>query len=184
MDGWERFGIELPGSLAQTAVAKYHEQIHVGTIEDSSFEHSFFDVITLQDVFDHVRDPLETLRLCHRMLKPSGLIVIKVHDIQSLFARLCGPRYYAIAPPYHLSYFNKKSLSTALETSGFTKISHSYMGHILMLKTIPYRLSKGDPKSFFYLIFQILNRLRVGNIRIYKNLYDIITVFGRKTSGD
>jgi SAM-dependent methyltransferase len=184
MDGWERFGVELPGPAVDRAVSAYGNNIFVGTIQDATFANSFFDVITLQDVFDHVIDPIDTLRNCFRILKPSGLIVIKVHDISSLFARISGPKYYAIIPPYHLSYFNKKSLGIALEKTGFTWLDHRYVAHIIMMKTILYRLSRGDKTSVFYRVFRLLDESPFGRIRIHKNMYDIITVIARKNDSD
>jgi 2-polyprenyl-3-methyl-5-hydroxy-6-metoxy-1,4-benzoquinol methylase len=182
MDGWERFGIELPGPAAEKAVSKYGNNIFLGTIQGSDFPNSYFDVITLQDVFDHVIDPIDTLRHCNRILRPSGLIVVKVHDISSIFARISGSKYYAIIPPYHLSYFNKKSLRIALEKTGFAWIDHKYIAHVLMLKTIPYRLSRGDQKSLFYRAYRLLNGSSLATIRVHKNMYDIVTVFARKNA--
>ena len=50
----------------------------------------------------------------------SGLIIIKVHNISCLYARLSGPKFSALLPPFHMSYFNKKSLRVALSKTGYT----------------------------------------------------------------
>jgi hypothetical protein len=51
-----------------------------------------------------------------------------------------------------------------------------------MLKTIPYRLSRGDQKSLFYRAYRLLNGSSLGTVRIHKNMYDIVTVFARKNA--
>lgn len=180
MEGWERYGIEIPSIWSEMACKKYGDNIHVGTLEDSDYPAEFFDVITLQDTFDHLTNPLETLELCHRILKPHGRIVIKVHNIECLYARLTGRSFYAIIPPSHLFYYSKNTLKLAFEKKGYTLEVSSFIGHTLFLKTVPYRLSRSNRKSFFYKVYQLLDKSPLGNIRIPKNLHDIITVVGVK----
>ncbi len=180
MDGWERHGIEFAGGYAAKAIAKYGPNIHTGTLDDYVCEDDYFDVIALQDVFDHVRDPLATLRACHRLLKPNGLIIIKVHNISCLYARITGSRFYALLPPFHLSYFNKHSLREALSRTGFRMLYHRFIGHVLSLKTIAYRLSHCGRPGFFYSLYETLSGSRLGNIGVRKNLRDIITVVATK----
>lgn len=184
MEGWQRYGIELSRPDAEKVKTKYGDNIHSGTLEDYKCPDSYFDVITLQDVLDHMLDPVGALKKCNLLLKSGGLIVIKVHNISCLFAKLWGPRFYAIVPPVHLTYFNKVSLQEALSRSGFDFLSHKYIGHILFLKTIPYRFSRGRQEGLSYWLYKVLNGSSVGNIRIRKNLHDIITVIARKNGSN
>lgn len=180
MSGWERYGIEIPSTWAEMARKTYGDHIHVGTLEDSHYEDGFFDVITLQDTFDHLVDPLDSLDRCRRILKPGGRIVIKVHNIECLYARLSGRAFYAIIPPSHLFYFSRKTLALALDKSGFAMETSTFIAHTLFLKTIPYRLSRSNQRSLFYKIYELLDRSPLGNIKIRKNLHDVITVVGVK----
>jgi SAM-dependent methyltransferase len=181
MDGWERHGIEIPGRWADMAREKYGERIHVGTLEDSRYPDAFFDVITLQDSFDHLVYPFASLDLCRRILKPGGRIVIKVHNIECLYARLTGRHFYAILPPSHLSYFSRDTLKLALEKHGFAMELATFIPHVLFLKTIPYRLARSNQQSLAYKVYGWLDKSPLGNIRIPKNLHDVITVIGVKT---
>jgi SAM-dependent methyltransferase len=182
MDGWERHGIEMMSGYAEKAIAKFGRRIYCGTLEDYPGEAEYFDVITLQDVFDHVQDPLHTLRVCRRLLKPGGLIVIKVHNISCLYARLSGPQFSALVPPFHLSYFNKDSLRVALSKTGYTVLYHRYIGHLLQLKTVAYRLSHSGRPGFFGSLYRLLSRSRLGNVAVRKNLHDIITIVATKNA--
>ncbi len=182
MDGWERHGIEFSGPYADKAIAKYGRNIHCGTLDDYPCEDNYFDVITLQDVFDHVPDPLQALRACRRILKPHGLIVIKVHNISCLYAKVTGRRFYALLPPFHLSYFNRHSLGEALTRTGFGGAQVLYIGHLLSLKTIAYRLSQCGQPGFFYTIYKALDASPFGNVAVRKNLRDIITVVATKNA--
>ena len=180
MDGWERYGIELPSVWADMAHKNYGSNIHVGTLEDSSYPADFFDVVTLLDTFDHLAAPLETLKECRRILKPGGQIVIKVHNIECLYARVSGRRFYAIIPPAHLFYYSKDTLKLALEKSGFAMEVATFIGHWLFLKTIPYRLARSNQHGLIYKTYKLLDQSPLGNIKVYKNLHDIITVIGVK----
>ena len=180
MKNWDCYGIEIPSIWAEMASAKYGNHIHIGTLDDSNYPDEYFDVITLQDVFDHLSNPLECLAICKRILKPNGMIVIKVHNIECLYARLVGRNFYAIIPPFHLFYYSKNTLKRALEKSGFSFQTSAFIGHSLFLKTIPYRLAQTNRSGIFFKTYQMLDKIPLGNIKIPKNLHDIITVFGVK----
>jgi hypothetical protein len=106
--------------------------------------------------------------------------MLPVHDISCLYARISGKTFYAILPPFHLFYFSKKPLAFILTRSGFRHFKFNHIGQIIQLKTVFYRLSKGNKNSFFYKIYLLLSRFSLGNIPIPKNLHDIITVFATK----
>ena len=178
MDGWERHGVELVSTQANKAKEKYGEKIFNGPFEKYNCKNNYFDVITLQDVLDHMADPIDCLERCKLLMRPNGLIVVKVHNISCLFSKLSGSKFYAICPPIHLGYFNKKSLAEAFKRVNFQIDEYKFLPAHIFLKMVPYRMSKKNKASFWYFLYTILNNTRFGNIRIQKNLHDIITVFG------
>ncbi len=182
MNGWDRYGIEISLKYAQKAKENYGNNIHIGDLEDAVFQKGYFDVITLQDVLDHMIDPIVALNRCHQLLKPNGLLVIKVHNISCLFAKLTRSHFYAIIPPYHLSYFNKKSLREALIRTDFSLLFFKFIAHKLFIKTVFLRLARGKQSGIFYKLHAWLDHLPLGNISFKKNLHDIITVFAEKKS--
>ena len=171
-------------SHAEVARRKYGQKIFAGTFEDYEAPDSFFDCITLQDVFDHVVDPVGVLQKCHRILKPDGLLVIKVHDMSSLYAKITGRPFYALIPPVHLFYFNRIALATALQKASFDIVFSKHIGHLMFLRTIFYRLSRRDPKNFFYPWYRFFSKTRLGKLKVHKNLHDIITVLAVKSPGE
>jgi hypothetical protein len=114
------------------------------------------------------------------MLKEGGLLVIKVHNISCLYARLTGAGFYAIIPPSHLFYYDRRTLTLAASKSGFEVVETKFIAHLLRLSTVFMRLSRGDKKSLFYRIYLALANRSVGKIKIRKNLHDIITLFAVK----
>ena len=178
MEGWDRYGIEISTSEASIAKSKYGDRIISDSIENYPIKEAVFDVITLQDVLDHCIDPVTVIDICHRMLKPDGLIAVKVHDVSCLYARLTGKNFYAVTPPSHLFYFSRKPLEFLLKKGGFRNLKFEHIGQVIQLKTVFYRLSRGYDKSIFYKFYLLVSRLPFGGMPIPKNLHDIITVFG------
>lgn len=181
MKGWECYGNEITKSDAATATKKHGDRIFEGSFEDYPLKPDFFDVIALQDVFDHLPQPRAMLEKCRLLLKPGGLIVIKVHNISCLYAKLTGSKFYAIIPPYHLFYYDKKTLFNALKSTGYEPVDAKYLPHLLKISTVFSRLSKGAAKSPFSRIHRLLKKTPLGEIKIRKNLRDLITVFATKT---
>jgi ubiquinone/menaquinone biosynthesis C-methylase UbiE len=184
MKGWECHGNEIIASDAAIARERFGDRIVVGSFEDYPLRENYFDVITLQDVFDHFRDPMTALEKCHRMLRPGGLIVIKVHNISCLYAKFSGANFYAIIPPSHLFYYDNRTLNLTLSKSGFQVIDSKFIGHLLKIKTVFWRLSRSNVNSFFYRIYKVLDTTSLGEIKFQKNLHDIITVLAKKSTGE
>jgi 2-polyprenyl-3-methyl-5-hydroxy-6-metoxy-1,4-benzoquinol methylase len=179
MKGWDAYGIELSTTDANFARLKHGSRIHQGTLADFPEPNDGFDVITLLDAFDHMPAPHQVLSRCRSLLRPHGCIVIKVHDISCLYARLTGRNFYAILPPYHLFYYSERTLARLFKSTGFKLDQACHIGHRLFLKTIPYRLARGKQHGFFHSVYRILESLPIGRLIIHKNLNDIITVFAR-----
>src|SRR4029077_6181874 len=57
------------------------------------------DVIVLLDVIEHLPDPRETLALCHRQLKPGGIVVITTGDFRSAPRRVSRGGGGGAGPP-------------------------------------------------------------------------------------
>lgn len=180
MEGWERHGSELVPEHAEAARQRHGDRVVTGAFEDYPLRENYFDVITVQDVFDHFPDPMGVVAKCNRMLRPGGLIVIKVHNISCLYAKLSGKSFYAVIPPAHLFYYNRDSLTHILTNSGFEVIDSKFVGHLLTLNTVFFRLSRDDEQSIFHHIGVALRRSPLRDVKIYKNLHDIITVMARK----
>jgi len=180
MEGWERYGIEFPSQAGDVARAKYGTNIHLGTLDTFEGKHGYFDCVTFFDSFDHMLNPLDVLAKARRLLRPGGLLVVKVHDTGCLYAKLSGKRLYSIVPPYHVFFYTRPSLENALVKGGFRITEFRHMAHILQLKTIPFRLSRGDRASFSYSIYRMLEKSSVGGIKIRKNLHDLMTVLAVK----
>lgn len=175
---WSGHGVELAPHYYEQARALFGDRIIRGDLHDLDTPSEPFDAVTMMDVLDHSPDPIKDLQRVHELLRPGGVIAVKVHNISCLWAKWAGKDFYAIIPPYHLFYFNRHTLSLALDRAGFDTVAVRFIGHRLFLKTVPFRLSKGDTNSVFYRLYQRLDRSAIGQLPIYKNLFDIVTIIG------
>jgi len=81
-----------------------------------------FDLIIFTEAIEHINDPIEFLNHAYKLLNPNGLLYMTTPCFSSLERVLMGESWGMIAPPEHLSYFNKASIDKALKISGFTKV--------------------------------------------------------------
>jgi SAM-dependent methyltransferase len=78
-----------------------------------------FDVVTLHHVIEHAPDPIELLRHCRRVLKPSGLLVLVTPNLSSLGHTVFSRNWRDLDPPRHFYLFNVGTLSECVTRSGF-----------------------------------------------------------------
>jgi SAM-dependent methyltransferase len=149
-----------------------------GTLETAHLPASYFDVVTMWDVIEHLTDPCKALRDAHRLLTPHGLLVIHTIDIESLFARLMGPRWPWLME-MHIYYFSRRTLRAMLEECGFVVLSDRPQGRYLRLGYLMNRLGAlipflGRPAE------SLVTRLGLRNLAVPVNLGDLFTAYARK----
>jgi SAM-dependent methyltransferase len=105
--------------------ARFAKNLGIKTINDFFSAERWFmdspgpvDCAVLNDVLEHVADPVKMLGDISRILKPDCLIVITTPDIEHPF---CWR--YQIKPQEHLSYFSQATLKKALNFGGFEVLS-------------------------------------------------------------
>lgn len=116
---WETYGVETSEYAARIARDRYHLRVQVGTLEQAHFADEFFDAVTLWDVLEHLHDPRAGVKEIYRILKPDGVITIRVPNAQSRDAKWFGRYWAGLEPPRHLYVFTPVTLNRLLEQGGF-----------------------------------------------------------------
>lgn len=88
-----------------------------GRIEDVAS--AMPDLISMNDVIEHIYDPKSLLKASYKMLKPGGFISIAAPNGEGFDFKILKDKTGNITPPEHLNYFNPGSLSLLLERCGF-----------------------------------------------------------------
>lgn len=116
--GCDVYGVEADGNIRRVA-EKYGYNVHVGLFDPSCFDAGFFDYVTMDQVIEHVTDPLQTLRDIAQVLKPGGHAILGTPNANGWGPRLFGDRWVSWHIPYHLQFFSKKSMELAANAAGF-----------------------------------------------------------------
>lgn len=136
--GWEVEGVEL----SEGAVAHARErglQVFAGKLLDVKLPARAFDVVTLWDTLEHLYQPLDTLVEIHRILKPQGLLVLRLPHLESINRRLFGRYWGGWDAPRHLHLFPHSLLKRKLRDIGFMQVetlglSGTYADFVISLK--------------------------------------------------
>ena len=120
--GYRVTGVEYaPAACDQARARLTRGEIICGELEKAALEGAQFDLCVLSDVIEHVRDPLAFLREIHRLLKPGGGIFIATPSLASWSAKLLRQNWMEFKPE-HLTYFEPKTLETALFRTGYDQV--------------------------------------------------------------
>jgi 2-polyprenyl-3-methyl-5-hydroxy-6-metoxy-1,4-benzoquinol methylase len=119
-DGVRLFGVDLnPRAIEQTQARLPKATLHAGTLRDEPFPGETFDVVTMVDFIEHVRDPRAELTMVANRLSPDGIVIMSTPRVDSVVRRLSGRAW----PQYreeHLTYFTRAGMATALRAAGLS----------------------------------------------------------------
>ena len=116
--GAESIGLEYDDVARREAEAKGFRVAK--TIDE--FSAATFDVVYMNDVIEHLRDPVAALHeICHR-LKPGGALFVVTMNMSGLKPRLRGKKWDVVTNPTHLWFYDETSLRATLRKAGYDGI--------------------------------------------------------------
>lgn len=155
-------GLE-PNSDAVEYLAKNDISVIKSSIEDLNLiDSKKYEIVTLLNVLEHLRDPITTLK-CIRthLLSEKGILIIDVPNEYNDFQQIANTEYHLndwwIAPPAHINYFNLKSLKTVLDKAGYEVVYYE--------------------SSFPMELFMLFGDVYVGNAELGKKCHDKRVLF-------
>lgn len=119
--GWHAEGVE-PDPKAAAICRSRNLQIIQGGIEALEDRQSEYDVITLNQVIEHVIDPREVLARSHRLLKPGGMIWLGLPNPRAIGVHVFGAGWCGLHPPFHLWLPSQPVLRKLLKEAGFERV--------------------------------------------------------------
>jgi len=85
------YGVDGPTEYADRAIRRGYKEVHVVADLSTSrlpFEDESFDFVVCKDVFEHLINPVHSLREIHRVLKTDGLFLLHVPNHFPLYGRV------------------------------------------------------------------------------------------------
>lgn len=124
--GFDGYGIELPGKAAERAGEIQGLNVKVGQMTRQDYSESFFDGVCMWHVFEHLTEPKETLHIIQKILKPGGYLMMSLPNIDSLQSRLFRGKWFHLDPPKHLFFTGAHDLILEMKELGFELIRYKY----------------------------------------------------------
>ncbi len=116
--GWETYGVEISNSACQIA-EKNGITVFNGELRGARYPSNYFDVVTMNQVLEHVYSPRAYFREIKRILKPNGLLIACVPNFNSFESHLFGSNWLALEVPRHLYFFTPQTLTALAQSEGF-----------------------------------------------------------------
>jgi SAM-dependent methyltransferase len=133
------------------------------------------DVIVLLDVIEHLPEPAETLTLCAKHLRPSGVIVLTTGDFGSPLARMAGPGWRLMTPPQHLWFFTAPAVARLAARLGLRVEALDHPWKIVPASLIWFQLGR-------MLGFPYAGAARASRLGVPVNLFDAMRVVLRRAA--
>jgi 2-polyprenyl-3-methyl-5-hydroxy-6-metoxy-1,4-benzoquinol methylase len=131
--GFDVTGLELDEQMALRSRDKGYF-VYGGPFPEALAGDGGFDIVTFNDVFEHLADPRDALAACGHLLRADGVVVLNLPSSQGALFRIAEmlARSY-ITGPYermwqknfpspHLSYFNAATLATLAARENFVEL--------------------------------------------------------------
>lgn len=128
--GWRVRGVEPSTHAARHASEVLGLEVSTASFTDLPVEPESLDVIALWDVIEHLPNPRQTVEHALVWLRPGGVLALSTGDVGSLSARLHGPDWSLMTPPWHQFFFSRRTLRYLLEGAGFTVVKFGGDGSV------------------------------------------------------
>lgn len=122
--GIHAFGMDTNPDAVSRAVARGLE-VKQGSLEQPTYDPESFDVIYMEQVIEHLRDPLAGLMQARNLLKPGGHLFAITPGHEHPRARMAGANWHYYMLPIHLHYYSKRSIDLICRKVGLRLVRAS-----------------------------------------------------------
>ncbi|MDE2182247.1 MAG: class I SAM-dependent methyltransferase [Alphaproteobacteria bacterium] len=127
--GWRVLGIEPSRQAAAHARAMGIEVVEGFFNEDTAPGLGRFDVVHMNNVLEHVPDPMSVVNAARDLIDRGGILCINVPNdfspLQFAGRAAVGAGEWWLAPPHHLNYFDFESASGLLDRVGLKVVERT-----------------------------------------------------------
>lgn len=114
--GWDCAGVDIPESPIPTN--EFGLDCRHGDASKLPWDDSFFDLVVVNHVLEHVSDPVLACREAARVLRSGGVLYVGVPNFGSWQSRLFGRNWFPLEIPRHLFHFTPETLVMIVSEAG------------------------------------------------------------------
>lgn len=120
--GWQAVGVEILPAMVRVA-REDGLDARTGDLAAAGFPAGGFDAVYMNEVIEHVVDPVGLMREVRRVLRPGGVAVVRTGNARSWSARWRGERwsYYRFCPHGHIRFFGPGAMRALAGAAGFAR---------------------------------------------------------------
>ena len=164
------FAIE-PSQLMAEKCRSRNIKVFETTIEKLDVKKRKFDAITCFELFEHLYDPKFFLTKIYKLLNKGGIFYFTTLNGMGFDIQMLGKHSNSIYPPYHINFFNPKSIEALLKKIGFKVVFIDTPGELdLSIVENNQHLLSGEKKDFMKCV--IKNTSKKYRLQFQKYLKD------------
>ena len=114
--GWKTYGLELNKIEFSISEGKGHK-VQNELLEKALFDEKF-NIISLWDVFEHIKDGDSTLKLMKELLTDNGVILLQIPSSDALAAKIMQKKCNMFDGLEHTNLYGVMSLTKLVESNG------------------------------------------------------------------
>jgi len=157
LDTARQRGFRVQGTEISEYAAEYTRQhfrvpVFLGELVGAGFLPASFDVVTLWDVLEHVQRPSAMLQEANRVLRTTGVLIVRTPNEDTLLNRIAQGVYVLSAGQvrglvqrmheyYHLYFFTHSTLDAMLKRCGF-RVASCWGGEVHLSRVSASRIVK------------------------------------------
>lgn len=115
--GCKAYGIDPDPNAAKLA-RKFKLNFKKAFISDNPYPKEKFEYVIANQVLEHTNDPINFLIKCKAKLTEDGKIILSFPNTDSLTRYILNYKWLHWHIPYHLNFFNKRSVNILAQKSG------------------------------------------------------------------
>lgn len=153
-------GIEPEKNIAEKGLKKGLD-IRTVVYPDESLKNEKFNVITFNDVFEHIKQPDEMLEQLHSQLDDNGFLILNLPSSNGIFYKVsCILARFSYVSPLerlwqkgyfspHLYYYSHDNLKEFVQSKGFKLISRKRLD-VIQIKGLWSRINHNNAMNIFF----------------------------------
>jgi 2-polyprenyl-3-methyl-5-hydroxy-6-metoxy-1,4-benzoquinol methylase len=152
--GWQTYGVEINAEAARYCCEQRALNVISGALETHTYAENSFDIVLMGDVIEHLRDPLDLMRIVQRILKPGGAVIISTPNIAGWAGRLLQ-----VKPEEHLYYFAPATIARLLRKAGLEVVGVKCLDRYHNLTAMTHSTTFGGLFQALSPVFDLAHRL-------------------------